>query len=110
MTDKPNPQWTRHLEAIADELLHLSVACDLRLGDPGVIERIINDDRSVCGRKNEIGFRKLRKLVMATYDSLGKALDRVGPEETKEIVDSITEHLAARREGRVNNSGDNESG
>ena len=104
MAHKPNPQWTRHLEAIADELLHLSVACDIRLRDPGVIERVLNDDSSVCGRKNEIGFRKLRKLLMATYDSLGKAIDRVGPEETKEIVDAITEHLAARRDGDVNGS------
>ena len=110
MTDKPNPQWTRHLEAIADELLHLSVACDIRLGEPGVIERVLNDDSSVCGRKNEIGFRKLRKLLMATYDSLGKAINRVGPEETKEIVDAITEHLAARRDGHVNETGDIDPG
>jgi hypothetical protein len=97
MTNKANPQWTRHLEAIADELLHLAIACDVRLRDPGVIERIIHDDKTVCGRKNEIGFRKLRKLLMATYDSLGKAIDRIGPEETKAIIEAITEHLEKRR-------------
>ena len=82
MAHKANPQWTRHLEGIADELLRLAVACDVRLREPGVIERIIRDDKSVCGRKNEIGFQKLRKLLMATYDSLAKAIDRIGPEET----------------------------
>ena len=97
MTHKANPQWTRHLEGIADELLHLAVACAVRLREPGVIERIIRDDQSVCGRKNEIGFQKLRKLLMATYDSLGKSIDRIGPEETKAIIEAITEHLDRRR-------------
>ena len=98
MTDKVNPQWSRHLEGIADELQHLAVACDVRLRDPGVIERIIRDDSSVCGRKNEVGFQKLRRLVMATFDSLGKAIDRIGPDETKAIIDAITEHLEKRRD------------
>ncbi len=98
MTFQSNPQWTRHLERIADELLHLAVACDVRLRDPGVIERIIRNDMSVCGRKNQVGFQKLRRLLIATYDSLGKAIDRIGPEETKAIVDAITEHLEMRRD------------
>ena len=102
MTNKANPQWTRHFEAIADELLHLAVACDVSLGEPGVIERIIRDDRSVCGRNNEIGFQKLRKLLMATYDSLGKAIDRIGPEETNAILEGITEHLEKRRNSSGN--------
>ena len=102
MTNESNPLWTRHLEGIADELLHLAVACDVRLRDPGVIERIIRDDQTVCGRKNEIGFQKLRKLLMAFYDSLGKAVDRIGPEETKMIVDAITQHLAKRRDSGGN--------
>ena len=96
MTQQHNPQWTRHLENIADELQHLAIACDVKLRDPGVIERIIANDASVCGRKNKIGFDKLRKLVMATYDSLGKSIDRIGPAETKAIIESITEHLRNR--------------
>ncbi len=97
MANDINPQWSRHLESIVDELVHLSVACDVRLRDPGVLERIIKNDDSVCGRKNEHGFRKLRALVMATYDSLGKAIDRIGPEETKKIRDAIAEAMEARR-------------
>lgn len=98
MTKETNPQWTRHLEGIADELLRLCIACDVRLRDPGVIERIIRNDASVCGRKNEIGFQKLRKLLMATYDSLGKAIGRIGPNETKKIVEAIREHVEERRD------------
>ena len=97
MSDETNPQWSRHLEAIAEELLHLSSACDVTLRDPGVIERIIKGDDSVCGRRNEHGFRKLRALVMATYDSLGKSIDRIGPEETKKITEAIRAHMEQRR-------------
>lgn len=95
--NKQHPIWTRHLEGIADELLHLAVACDLRLRDPDVVERVIRNDQTVCGRKNEIGFEKLRKLLMATFDSLGKSIDRIGPEETRVIVESISRHLERRR-------------
>jgi len=99
MAQQTNPQWTRHFEGIADELLRLTIACDVRLRDPGVVERIIRNDITVCGRKNQIGFDKLRKLLIALFDSLGKAVNRIGPKETKEIVDAITEQLDKRRDG-----------
>ena len=100
MTDTNNPQWTRHLDAIAEELRHLSAACGVRLRDDGVVERILRNDASVCARRNEIGFDKLRKLLMATFDSLGKSIDRIGPEETKRITEAITERLDRRTTSR----------
>lgn len=93
-----NPQWSRHLEGVADELLRLSIACDVRLRDPGVVERILRNDETVCGRRNPRGFAKLRKLLMATFDSLGKAVDRIGAEETRAISDAIAESIARRRD------------
>ena len=98
MVENQNPQWSRHLDGIAEELLRLAIACDLRLRDPGVIERILKNDQTVCGRKNPRGFEKLRKLLMATYDSLGKAIDRIGPAETKKIAEDIAERMQARRD------------
>ena len=91
MTDDLNPQWERHFEGIADELLHLAIACELRLRDPGVIERILKNDASVCGRKNERSFHDLRNLLVAYYDSIGKAVDRIGAEETKKIINFMIE-------------------
>ena len=98
MTDSDNPQWTRHLDGIAEELRHLSAACGVHLRDEGVVERILKNDASVCSRRNEIGFDKLRKLLMATFDSLGKSIDRIGPEETKRITDAIAGRLDRRTE------------
>jgi hypothetical protein len=98
MSETGHPAWQRHLDSIADELLRLSIACDVRLRDPGVVERIIRDDDTVCGSRNPIGFRKLRALVMATFNSLDKAIDRIGPEETKAITDAIAERVDRQRE------------
>ena len=98
MTDNLNPQWERHFEGIADELLHLAIACDVRLREPGVIERILRNDASVCRRKNEHSFHKMRNLLTAYYNSLGKAVDRIGPEETKKIIEVITERKKKLRD------------
>jgi hypothetical protein len=97
MTETKHPAWQRHLDGIGDELLHLAIACDVRLRDPGVIDRILKNDESVCGTKNPIGFRKLRSLVVATFSSLNKAIDRIGPEETKLITDAIAERAERLR-------------
>jgi len=96
--DNLNPQWERHFEGIADELLHLATTCDVRLREPGVIERILKNDASVCGRKNEHSFRKMRGLIIAYYDSVGKAVDRIGPEETKKIVEIISDRKKKLRD------------
>ena len=97
MTTSKNTPWSRHLDAIGDELVHLAVACDVRLRDPGVIERILKNDETVCGTKNPIGFRKLHNLILATYSSVNKAIDRIGPDELKAITDGIVERLDKRR-------------
>ena len=97
MTESKQTPWVRHLDAIGDELMRLSIACDLRLREPGVIDRILKNDETVCGTKNPIGFRKLHSLVEATFSSVNKAVDRIGPEETKLITDAIMERLDKRR-------------
>ena len=98
MVDTKHAVWKRHLDGIANELLRLSIACDVRLRDPGVLDRILRDDDTVCGRKNPEAFRKLRNLVIATYDSLGKSIDRIGPEDTKMITDAIAARIAEIRD------------
>jgi replicative DNA helicase len=98
MNEPKHHAWARQLDAVGDELMRLGVACDVQLKDPGVVERILQNDDTVCGRKNPIGFRKLRDLLKATFDSVNKAADRIGPNETKLIVDAITERLDRRRE------------
>lgn len=97
MSNSRHKVWERHLDGIATELLRMAIACDVILRDEGVIERILNNDESVCGRQNPEAFRKLRNLVMATYQSLNKAIDRIGPEETTMIRDAIVERIEKLR-------------
>ncbi len=98
MADDLNPQWERHFEGMADELLHLAIACDVRLRAPGVIERILRNDVTVCGRKNEQSFHKMRNLLIAFYNSIGKAAERIGPQDTKKIIEAITERKKKLRD------------
>jgi hypothetical protein len=103
MSESRHKAWERHFDGIGDELLRLAVACDVRLREPGVIDRILANDASVCGLSNPVGFHKLHLLVQALYDSLGKSLGRIGPEETRLITDALTarlERLRAIGEGR----------
>lgn len=97
MPESRHTPWVRHLDAIGDELLHLSIACDVKLREPGVVERILNNDETVCGTRNPIGFKKLHNLLKATFDSINKAVGRIGPDETKMIIDAIRERADERR-------------
>lgn len=97
MTESKHTPWVRHLDSIGDELMRLSVACDVRLRDPGVVDRILKNDETVCGTKNPVGFRKLHNLIKATFSSVNKSLDRIGPEETQRITAAIMERLDQRR-------------
>lgn len=97
MESSKNTAWVRHLDAIADELVRLTAVCDVSLREPGVIDRILRNDDTVCGKRNPIGFRKLRDLLVAVYSSLNKAVDRLGPDETKAITDAIVARIDRRR-------------
>jgi hypothetical protein len=97
MAKTKHTAWQRHLDAIGEELLRLSIACDVKLRDPNVIDRILKNDETVCGTRNPIGFHKLRNLIMATFNSLNKAMDRIGPDEVKMIAEGIKEWGDKRR-------------
>ncbi len=89
---------SRSYIARLDELLHLTTICGVRLADPGVVERILKNDATVCSKSNPIGFRKLRALLMATFGSLNEPIDRIGPEQTKQLVESIIERNGRQRD------------
>ena len=93
----PHTVWSRHLDGIADELVRLTTICEVDLRAPGAIDRVLQDDPSVCGKKNPIGFKKLRRLLAATYESLNKAVGRIGVEDTRAITAEIIARVDARR-------------
>lgn len=99
MAVKPGFQtarWIEHFEAIDKEIAKYALLCKVRLLDPGVRKRVLNDDATVCGTANPAMFRKLRSLLMMHYSVREKAVVALGPQETLRMVDEIVTRLRER--------------
>ena len=89
--------WVRHFDVLGDELLRLTTICGVDLREPEAIEKVLKNDQSVCKKRNAIGFKKLRELLMAIFNSLEKAGARLGTSEVQVIAEQIRQRLDARR-------------
>ena len=82
MTDQPqNLQlawWAKKFDDVDRELAQLAIICQVRLFDPGVIERVLKNDATVCGAPNPPVFGKLRSLLMMHYAIRDKAVAALG--------------------------------
>lgn len=97
MTIVKHAAWKRHLDGIADEIVRFSAICDIDLRASGAIDRVLQGDQTVCGRRNVIAFAKLRRLLAATYEALNKAVGRIGAEGAKAITDEIVARVDRHR-------------
>lgn len=75
------------------EIGRLAVLCQVKILEPGVIERVIKKDDSVCGTHNPEAFKKLRNLLMLHFAIHQKSVDMVGQAQTLGIEDYIIERL-----------------
>jgi hypothetical protein len=90
-------QWHEtQLGTVDAEIARQAAICDIRILDPGVIERIIAGDASVCGRGGEQAFRKLRGLVKMHYSLTDDSIRALGPEASAKLLDEIRERLRKR--------------
>lgn len=53
-------------------------------------------------KPSSTSFEKLHKLVITTFKSLGKSIDRIGARETRKITDAINAHMQEMRDGYRN--------
>ena len=81
--------WGRQIDGLAHELSKLAIACDIELGSPGLAERILKNDETVCRRRNPEAFRHLRQHLMALRSIEEQAIEELGPEETCSIFDEV---------------------
>ena len=81
--------WGRQIENVARELSTLAIICDIELGKPGLAERILKNDASVCGRSTPRAFEQMRQHLMALFTLEDRAIERLGPEDAKEILDQV---------------------
>jgi hypothetical protein len=84
------------LNPVDEEIARQACICDIRILDPGVIERVVAGDAGVCGRRNEKAFQKLRKLVGLHYALTNDSVAALGPEASAKILDQIRERLGKR--------------
>ncbi len=85
--------WSHSLSEVDKEIARLATICNLRLLDPGVIERVLANDASVCGTTNQLAFDKLRNVLMMHYAVRGRAAESIGQAGTNALVMQILEDL-----------------
>ena len=89
--------WGRQIDAILHELSELAIACDIELGRPGLAERILKNDASVCGREDPEVFRQMRQHLMALFTLEERAIEQLGTEDTRDILDQVRASIIALR-------------
>ena len=98
MTEFKHTYWGRQIENVAHELSRLAIACDIELGKPGLAERILKNDDSVCGRRHPEAFRQMRQHLMALFNVEAGAIERLGPDDTKQILDQVRSTIISIRQ------------
>jgi hypothetical protein len=93
--------WGGQIDAVLEEIARDASICGIKLLDPGVIERVVHNDDSVCGQKNPIAFRKLRELLMLGFFTQERAFDKLGAVEADALITAVREHLKERFGGKL---------
>jgi hypothetical protein len=88
--------WGGQLNEVDKEVARLASICRVKLLDPGVIQRVIGNDASVCGVSNKLAFDKLRTAILIHYAVMEKSFERLGVDETRKLVDVIVAKLKER--------------
>jgi hypothetical protein len=92
-TDFGAAWWSGSLSEVDRELVRLASICNVRLLDPGVLERVLANDATVCGTANQIAFDKLRNMLMMHYTIRSRAVDSIGEAGATAVVQSVVQDL-----------------
>jgi len=94
-------RWTKHFEDLDLEIARLAVMMEIPILDPGVIDRILANDASVCGKEKPKAFTELRGMLQLHATDQVKAMGALGAVETQAIVRAIADRLRARLGDRL---------
>jgi hypothetical protein len=92
--DLPAAWWAMNLDELDREIARLALLCRVSILDPGVIERVLKKDASVCGTDNALAFAKLHDMVMMHFAIREKSVASVGQAVTVGIERQIIERLS----------------
>jgi hypothetical protein len=88
--------WAKSLEDVDREVARMATICKVRLLDPGIIERVLNKDDSVCGTRNKAAFDKLRNALIMHYHVRDKAVGDLGETVTAAVIVEIVANIRKR--------------
>jgi hypothetical protein len=94
--DLPAAWWADNLEELDKEIARLAVLCRIELLQPGVIQRVLQRDTTVCGSENPMAFEKLHGLLLLHAAIRDKSVDVFGPEQTALIERYVVDRLKQR--------------
>jgi hypothetical protein len=94
--------WMKKFDDVDRELATLATICKVPLLDPGVIERVLKNDATVCGAANPTVFAKLRSLLMMHYAVRDKAIAALGGTEAQALINQVVARLKDRLGGKLN--------
>jgi len=92
--DLPAAWWAMNLDELDREIARLALICRVRILDPGVVERVLKRDASVCGTDNALAFAKLHDMVMMHLAIREKSAASVGQASTVAIEKQIIVRLS----------------
>ena len=88
--------WVENIEELDREIARLCLLSQVRILDPGIIERVLKNDPSVCGTSNPVAFAKLHDMLMFYFANRQKSVDAVGQLQTEQIEAHVVEQLRSR--------------
>jgi hypothetical protein len=85
--------WAKNLDELDREIAKLSMLCQVRILDSGVIDRVLNKDSSVCGSDNPAAFAKLHDMLVMHLLIRQRYADVIGQTQTAAMETYIVEPL-----------------
>ncbi|HET9694127.1 MAG TPA: hypothetical protein VFP48_07065 [Steroidobacteraceae bacterium] len=84
------------LDDIDAEIARLALLCQVRILDPGVVDRVVRNDASVCGTNNPIAFAKLHGMLALHFGVRDSMADAHGQALTSRVEQQVIDRLRAR--------------
>jgi hypothetical protein len=85
--------WAKNLDELDREIARLALLSEVRLLDPGVVERVLHNDASVCGTANPAAFAKLHSMLVMHFLVRKRSVDALGQVQTTAIERDVVERL-----------------
>ena len=86
-------EWEKRLDGIDLEIVRQATICQVPLLAPGVVERVLDDDRSVCGVEHEVAFKTLRGLLVMHFVEGRHLAESMGAAQAGSVAHHIRQHL-----------------